>query len=68
MNAVYYLLPLSLLLAVIAFIGYFWALRRGQFDDLDTPPMRILFEERPPEELRPEHSETETSNSLPKKV
>lgn len=47
MEAVYYLLPLSLILAIVALIGYFWALRRGQFDDLDTPPLRILFEDEP---------------------
>jgi len=62
MNAVYYLLPLSLLLAVIAFLGYFWALRRGQFDDLDTPAMRILFDERPQEKPPSEHSENGTNN------
>ena len=49
MEAVYYLLPLSLILAIVALIGYFWALRRGQFDDLDTPPLRVLFDDEPDE-------------------
>ena len=47
MGAVYYLLPLSLILAVAALAGYLWALKRGQFEDLDTPPLRMLFDDEP---------------------
>lgn len=40
------LIPLSLILLGVA-VGFFvWAVRRGQFDDLDTPPLDILAEER----------------------
>lgn len=43
------LIPLSLILLGVA-VGFFvWAVRRGQFDDLDTPPLDILAEERPGE-------------------
>ena len=39
------LLPLALLIAVIA-VGFFiWAAQTGQFDDLDTPAIRILFDD-----------------------
>ena len=45
MNALYFMVPLALLLA-IAFVGFFvWATRNGQFDDLDTPPERMLLED-----------------------
>lgn len=40
-------LPLLILFSLIVagfFLGaFFWALRNGQFDDLFTPAMRILF-------------------------
>lgn len=42
MNIIFVLLPASLLLAGIAVIGYLWASRSGQFDDLDTPALRML--------------------------
>ena len=45
MSIVYVLLPLSILLAVVALVAYLWGVRRGQFDDLETPAIRILFDE-----------------------
>ena len=56
MEAVYYLLPLSLILAVAALAGYLWALKRGQFEDLDTPPLRMLFDDEPVAPLNPDGS------------
>lgn len=46
MGIVYALLPLSILLAIIFLIGFLFSVRRGQFDDLDTPARRILFDDR----------------------
>lgn len=44
MNILLVLIPLSLLL-LLAIIGAFiWAVRNGQFDDMDTPPLDILSE------------------------
>ena len=45
MEIVFVLLPLSLLLVAIAFLAYVWALRSGQFDDLDTPARRMVVDE-----------------------
>ena len=47
METIFVLLPLALLIAAIA-VGFFiWAARTGQFDDLETPAVRILFEDEP---------------------
>jgi cbb3-type cytochrome oxidase maturation protein len=44
METIFVLLPLALLIAAVA-VGFFvWAARTGQFDDLDTPAIRILFD------------------------
>jgi cbb3-type cytochrome oxidase maturation protein len=40
----YILVGFSLAAAVGFLIAFIWALRRGQFDDLVTPAMRMLFE------------------------
>ncbi len=45
MSIIYFLLPISLLLALVAVCGYLWASRSGQFDDLDTPPLRMLHDD-----------------------
>ncbi len=48
METVFVLLPLALLIAAIA-VGFFiWAAMSGQFDDLDTPAVRILFDDDAP--------------------
>ena len=45
MSIIYVLLPISLLLALVGLGAYIWALRSGQFDDLDTPARRVLFDD-----------------------
>jgi len=47
-ETIFVLLPLALLIAAIA-VGFFiWAARTGQFDDLDTPAVRMLFDDEEP--------------------
>lgn len=48
MNILLLLVPLSLLLLVVAIGAFAWAVRRGQFDDLDTPALDILADDREP--------------------
>lgn len=45
MSVMYLILPLALLVVLVAVLGFVWAARRGQFDDLDTPAMRALHDE-----------------------
>jgi cbb3-type cytochrome oxidase maturation protein len=42
MNILFLLIPLSLLLLLAIIGAFFWAVRHGQFEDLDTPPLDIL--------------------------
>jgi cbb3-type cytochrome oxidase maturation protein len=42
MDAILFLLPLALVLGAIFAIMFVVAAARGQFDDLDDPPERIL--------------------------
>jgi cbb3-type cytochrome oxidase maturation protein len=45
MNILYLLVPLALILAGLGVWGFWWAVRDGQFDDVDTPALRILLDE-----------------------
>lgn len=45
MSILYILIPLALLLLVGAVWAFFWAVGSGQFDDMDTPAMRILLDD-----------------------
>ncbi len=42
MNILLLLIPVSLLLVLAAIFAFVWALRGGQFEDLDTPALDIL--------------------------
>ena len=42
MNSLLLLIPLALLLGLLGLLAFLWALRSGQFDDLEGPGYRIL--------------------------
>jgi cbb3-type cytochrome oxidase maturation protein len=45
MKILYLLIPLSLVLLGLAVWAFFWAVKNDQFDDLEGPAHRILFDE-----------------------
>ena len=45
MDILYLLIPLTILLITLAIVGLVWSVKSGQFDDLDSPAHRILFED-----------------------
>ncbi|WP_221798244.1 cbb3-type cytochrome oxidase assembly protein CcoS [Oceanobacter mangrovi] len=45
MDIIYVLVPLSILLIGIAVLILFWAVRSGQFDDMESPAHKILFDD-----------------------
>ena len=53
MNALLLLIPLAVILLVIAVGGLIWAVRRGQFDDLDTPALEPLSDDDGPAPEKP---------------
>lgn len=42
MSILLMLIPLSMVLLAAAVAAFVWAVKRGQFDDLDTPALDIL--------------------------
>ena len=47
MNVLYVLVPLALALALGGVAAFRWAVRDGQFDDVDTPALRVLLDDEP---------------------
>ncbi len=50
MNIFYLLIGVSLFAALIFLVAFIWAVRNGQFDDNETPSMRMLFDDQLPKE------------------
>jgi cbb3-type cytochrome oxidase maturation protein len=53
-SVLFVLVPVALVVVLAAVAAYLWAARRGQFDDLTTPAMRVLHDDEP---VMPEHRE-----------
>jgi len=47
MSSMVFLVPISLALLGVAIGAFVWAVRGGQFDDLETPAVEILVDEPP---------------------
>jgi len=49
MSVLFLLIPAALLLAGLGVLGFRWAVRSGQYDDVQTPALRMLFDDETPE-------------------
>lgn len=45
MSIIFLILPITLVLSAGAVVAFAWATRTGQFDDLETPAIRLLHDE-----------------------
>ena len=47
MSVIFLVVPLAALIVLAAVLAFVWGARRGQFDDLDTPAVRMLHDDGP---------------------
>ncbi len=59
MTALAWLIPAALFLGFLGVLAFMWALRSGQFEDLDGAAYRIL-EDDAPDETPPEAQDSDT--------
>lgn len=52
MNILLLLIPAALILGALGLGAFLWALKSGQFDDLDGAANRVLYDEDPAPEPR----------------
>ncbi len=50
MNILLVLVPLSLVLLLVIIGAFIWAVRNGQFEDIDSAALDILHDARPDDE------------------
>ena len=61
MDVLLILIPVALLLGLLGLGAFVWALKSGQFEDLDGAAVRILIDDDPP----PDDGETGSSGDQP---
>jgi cbb3-type cytochrome oxidase maturation protein len=49
MTMLLYLIPIAIGLGLLGLVAFLWALKSGQFDDMEGAANRILFDDDPPE-------------------
>lgn len=52
MNILLFLIPISLVMIGVAALVFVWAVRHGQFEDMDTPALDILRDDDPNQPTR----------------
>jgi cbb3-type cytochrome oxidase maturation protein len=45
MEVITILIPLAILLALSFIVGFIWMTMKGQYDDMETPALRMLIED-----------------------
>ncbi|GGC74094.1 cbb3-type cytochrome oxidase assembly protein CcoS [Marinobacter halophilus] len=67
MQIVMFLVPLMLMLLVVGLVLFSWAVKNGQYDDLEGPGHRILYDDDKdmiPEESRQPESDDTTEEKI----
>lgn len=62
MSVIFIALPIALLLAGSAVLAFIWAVKGGQFDDLDSPAVRVAVEGDEDEVVAPATNVLHTPN------
>ncbi|CUS48983.1 MAG: cbb3-type cytochrome c oxidase heme b insertion protein CcoS [Idiomarinaceae bacterium HL-53] len=45
MEALHIMVPIAIILVLVAIIVFFWAVKSGQFDDLERQGMNVLLDD-----------------------
>ncbi|MCA9292806.1 MAG: cbb3-type cytochrome oxidase assembly protein CcoS [Phycisphaerales bacterium] len=65
MSVIFIALPVTILIAAGFVVAFVLSVRRGQFDDLDTPQYRVLFDDEAegttPKTARSKTADTDTA-------
>jgi cbb3-type cytochrome oxidase maturation protein len=60
MDSIIFLIPISIIFLVIAGVTLVWNIRNGQYDDMESPAHKILFDDD--DELIPDDAKSLDSN------
>lgn len=65
MDVIFVLLPIALILGATGLMWMLWSVKTGQFEDMEGPAHRILFDDD--REMIPETSQEKQKDAPPKK-
>ncbi len=66
MNIIILLILISLTIAIVFLLIFYWSMKSGQYDDTYTPSVRMLFEDKKKERKTSEKVESDQSTQKAK--
>ncbi|HEY7772098.1 MAG TPA: cbb3-type cytochrome oxidase assembly protein CcoS [Marinagarivorans sp.] len=63
MESLYLLIPVAIIVVAVSVAVFFWAVKSGQYDDLDTEGHRILFDDDTPPQYSADQSTADQSTA-----
>ncbi|RUO21674.1 cbb3-type cytochrome oxidase assembly protein CcoS [Aliidiomarina haloalkalitolerans] len=60
MEILHLMVPIAIILVVIAIVIFFWAVRSGQFDDLERQGYNILLDDDQPKRKKSTRQQSQT--------
>ena len=63
MDILFLLIPIALGFLVIALALFFWAIRNGQYDDMDSHSLKIIMDERRSDKKNQDAKQAEQTES-----
>ena len=61
MEVLLFAVPIALLISLLAVLAFIYQVKSGQFDDLETPPLRMLFDDVEVQKNTPSKSSEDSS-------
>ncbi len=68
MSVIYLLILFGLIVALLFLGAFFWAVKNGQFDDMYTPSVRMLFDDDNSIKKEIDENEEKNDNKLSNKM
>jgi cbb3-type cytochrome oxidase maturation protein len=63
MDVIYLLLSVSVLIALGFLLAFLWSVKKGQYEDVVSPSVRVLYEDTAPTEIENSNSSISTENN-----
>ncbi|MEZ5977940.1 MAG: cbb3-type cytochrome oxidase assembly protein CcoS [Planctomycetota bacterium] len=59
MSVIFVVVPVAFVLAGLFLWGFLWSVKKGQYDDLDSPAVRAVFDDEDRVDVRAPQSEVD---------
>ncbi len=63
MSVLYLLIPIGIIFLLLAVLFFFWAIKNGQFDDMESQALKIVIEDHQSKSEKSDDENTDQNNA-----